>query len=82
MRHAAAKLLAGQGLHVAVAGGSVTWGQGATNGTAYGKRFFDWVVATWPGRPHRFTNVAKPAITSALFALCGRSMIPQVGVWM
>ncbi|KAL4443895.1 hypothetical protein ABPG75_011632 [Micractinium tetrahymenae] len=79
-RAAAARLLAGQPLHVAVAGGSVAWGQGAPGGAHFGRRFFDWVNATWPApasAPHRFTNAAKPGITSALFALCGDGLIPQ-----
>lgn len=80
VRTVAGRLLAGQPLHVAVAGGSVAWGQGAPGGGHFGRRFFDWVNASWPAptsSPHRFTNAAKPGITSALFALCGDDLIPQ-----
>lgn len=79
-RAVVARLLAGEPVHVAVAGGSVAWGQGAPGGAHFGRRFFDWVNATWPApasAPHRFTNAAKPGITSALFALCGDDLIPQ-----
>lgn len=75
----AAKLLAGQPVHVAVVGGSVTWGQGAIHGGNFGVRFFNWVNATWPSPHHRFTNAAKPAVTSSLYAICGGSMVPKVG---
>ncbi len=75
----AAKLLAGQPVHVAVVGGSVTWGQGAIYGGNFGVRFFNWINATWPSPHHRFTNAAKPAVTSSLYAICGGSMVPQVG---
>ncbi len=80
-RAVAARLLAGKPVHVAVAGGSVAWGQGAPGGAHFGRRFFDWVNTTWPApasAPHRFTNAAKPGITSALFALCGDDLIPRV----
>jgi hypothetical protein len=66
-------------VHVALVGGSVTWGQGAVHGGSFGRRFFTWLNATWPGTPHRLTNAAKPSITSSLYALCGNDMIPQVG---
>ena len=73
------KLNSGQPVHVALVGGSVTWGQGAVHGGSFGRRFFTWLNATWPGAPHRLTNAANPSITSSLYALCGNDMIPQVG---
>ena len=73
------KLNSGQPIHVALVGGSVTWGQGAVHCGNFGRRFFTWLNATWPGAPHRLTNAAKPSITSSLYALCGNDMIPQVG---
>ena len=66
-------------MHVAVVGGSVSWGQGrVTPGGDYGARFVSWLNATWPSPHHRFTNAAKPAVTSALYALCAHTLIPQV----
>jgi hypothetical protein len=78
----AAKLVAGKAVHVAIVGGSTAWGQGALLGGNFGRRFFDWMNATFPvAAPHlaqhRFTNAAKPAISSSLYALCGNDMVPR-----
>lgn len=81
LRAVAARLLAGAPLHVAVVGGSISYGKFAPPGTDYGARLFAWLNTTLPAPPphvHRFTNAAKPAHTSATFALCP-DLIPQVG---
>lgn len=70
-------------MHVVVVGGSVTAGQCA-QGSDYGLRFFRWINETWPHQQHKFTNAAKSATTSALYALCAHEFIPKVSAlcWM
>lgn len=83
LRRAAARLAAGEPLHVAVVGGSTAWGQGALLGGSLGVRFFAWLNETYPAGgpvPHRFTNAAKPAISSALYALCGGDLVPHADI--
>lgn len=75
-------------LRLTAAGGLVTSladlpgcrGKHAPPGTDYGARFFSWLNATLPAAPpgvHRCTNAAKPAHTSATFALCAGALVPQ-----
>ena len=79
LKRVAAKLLAGQPVNIVFAGGSVTAGAGASPGKAYPHRFFKAVNRTWPSPAHKFVNGARHGTTSALYALCTSSLIPEVG---
>lgn len=68
----------GRPLRIAVMGGSVSYGRGASRigVTDYVARVFSWLRATLPRAGHVMVNVAIPATTSEYMAACWRVSLP------
>ena len=68
----------GQPATIAVVGGSVTAGVGvlAAN-NSYVSRVYRWLNTTFPHPDHKFVTVALPATTSAYFAPCVNTALPN-----
>ena len=63
---------------VAVVGGSVSAGVGVLQGNnSYAQRLYKWMNETFPHSEHRLLNFALPATTSAYFAPCITSLLPN-----
>ncbi|PSC75343.1 hypothetical protein C2E20_1137 [Micractinium conductrix] len=75
----AARLLSGEAITAVTIGGSVTLGRGASDeaATSYAALFFRYLNETFPHRDHQLLNKAISATTSAIFAACTESILPQ-----
>ncbi|KAL4427737.1 hypothetical protein ABPG75_001826 [Micractinium tetrahymenae] len=71
-RRAFAKLLRGEPITAILLGGSVTFGQGASQRgvTDYASRVLAWINATFPHPGHRLINSGVGGAISSYFALC------------
>lgn len=73
------KLDAGKPVVVGVVGGSISFGQGASDRdtTSWVARIFNWIRTTYPHANHTLVNGAVPATPSAYMALCWRYYVPR-----
>lgn len=79
--------LAGEPVHVAAMGASVTRGSGScdvqaadTRWPGYVTQFEMWLNSTFPGARVRVSNTAVPGAGVEMLAACLNSMVPQVGL--
>ncbi|WPT13740.1 hypothetical protein PSENEW3_00001579 [Picochlorum sp. SENEW3] len=79
MRKFVRKLAANKPVTVTLVGGSITWGQGASDRkkTSWGGLFFTWINTTYPHANHILVNAAVPGTPSSYMALCWRFYIPR-----